>query len=210
MRGEPEHMPELLREVEYPFIGSRLLRDVAEDAYGRRPHTSVCLVEQGQPLPPIDENYHVTAMKRQLNQVLLWPNTLHPYEQFHQPADAFMAATADSIPLFDVVRGFYTTRPTAEQRRKLDYLPDLDHYTTPDRTRLLGKHVCIISHHLDYADKPVREAAERLYKDGAGQVSAIRTHAYEQAIDNDIDYERLSSAHRAWLHRIGELCVWQP
>jgi hypothetical protein len=147
-------------------------------------------------------------MKRQLNQVLLWPHTLHPHEDFHQPAEAFMAATADSIPLFDVVRGFYSTLPLDQRRQQPDFLPPLTHYTPPPRARLLGKHVCIISHHQDSAYEPVERAAAQLYKDGADQVSAIRTHVYEHAFTRDIDYDNLSSTHRERMQAFGRLCVW--
>jgi hypothetical protein len=208
MRNDPEEIPPILHENYYPHIGHYLVRDVRPDGNGRRPHTAACLMDPDELAPPVDLNYHVTAMKRQLNQVFLWPHTLHPREEFHQPVDAFMAATADSIPLFDVVRGFYSTLPQDKRRSKPDFLPPLDCYTPLPKARLLGKHVCIISHHIDSAYEPVERAAAQLYKDGAGQVSAIRTHAYEHAIDYDIDYDNLTSRHRERLQAFGKLCVW--
>ena len=202
MRGDKPYFPEWLHEWDYPHIGSYILRDAL---YEPKPPTSACLVVPDQPLPPVYEDWHVTAFRRQINQATLWPWTID--ERIgDKSATTYVAVAPESVPLFDVVRGFYAKHEQPEPHFLL--ADQLDTAKTLDA--VAGRHVSIISHHLEYAtDDDLQMVAKSLYEREAEQVSALRTHVYHYADRRDIDFNELSSRHREWMKKVGELCLWE-
>jgi hypothetical protein len=195
MFRDEEYFPEQLTVHNRAFVGSLILSDHPGH---EKPPTAACLMpvngEIGYPEP-----HQVTSLKRQLNQAAQWPQTID--YSISRPTNAYVAATLESIPLLDVVRGFYGAAR--------EEIPQLAGPTEADLNKLAGfEHVSIITHHAEATHNQTVEIARQLYNRGVGQVSALRGRAYVTAHTQEINATDLTSDHAEFMKKIGSMCIW--
>jgi hypothetical protein len=198
MLGKVEYFPEELTEQDHHYVGSYILRDIPGEP---KPLTAACLIPpDGLVKPPARD--HVTALKRQINQAVLWPDTIHIFLTRSEPAEAFVAATVESIPLHDVIRGYFKASRLP--------LPPLAGPFAGHLDQLTGlNHVSIITHNAEATHADVEELAKELYARGINHVSALRGRVYGSIDPQEVDVEQLSSSHAPFMEKIGSLCLWE-
>lgn len=192
-----ETLPLLLASEHYPQVGHLMLTDVPGEP---KPPTAVCVVTPDAPPDDADPS-HITAFKRQLNQLAQWPWTIPDGAPI--PAGAYVAASEGDIPLLDAVRGFCMARGAEEP-----LLAGPDHTSSLWRPLQHLGHVAIITHDATHAVEDALQAAKALYSQGVQQVSILRGRYYASVRSADIDATRLTSSHKEFMTAIGALCVW--